>query len=42
MVARLKREKRERETQLKTVKEEVVVEQGYKHFDHPAIIRSGK
>jgi hypothetical protein len=42
MVARLKREKRERETQLQPVKEEIIVEQGYEHFDHPAILKSNK
>ena len=40
MVARIKREERERVEVKKPV--EVVVERCYEHFDHPAIIRSGK
>jgi ribosomal protein L37E len=40
MLARLKREERERTEVKKQV--EVVVERCYEHFDHPAIIRSGK
>jgi hypothetical protein len=40
MLARLKREERERMEVKKPV--EVVVERCYEHFDHPAIIRSGK
>jgi hypothetical protein len=40
MLARLKREERERTEVKKPV--EVVVERCHEHFDHPAIIRSGK
>jgi len=40
MLARIKREERERTEVKKPV--EVVVEMCYEHFDHPAIIRSGK
>jgi hypothetical protein len=40
MVARLKREERERTEVKKPV--EVVVERCYEHFDHPAILKSNK